>query len=486
MRVTRSVALALPAALAWLAACSGPLPLSAEPNATLTAPVVSASPEPGPFSGTARVTLRADEPSTVFATVDGSDPLVESAARLTGPSPLVVQLDRTTTLRYAARAGARTSEARSGEWVRVGGAPGNISGVVAVGAFATGMDLAVTLDGEVRPLGRVAAPTELLFLYEGLDAGTYVLSAMADRSGDGAFDPFQDLVAPAQRVTIDPADPAQASAEGVRLRLGASDTGLGTLRGTVTVPRPPPGQALRISALSPDALTAGMSGRDAGSLLALLQNGDQLLTSPERSEYPYVITNLDPGQYVPAPSLLGLGPMGASANFIANLLGPATVQADRETTANVAFGPVNLAGLVTLLRVATDGGMPTPDGGEPPPDGGLVLPDGGIALDGGVLLGVVAARTFSLAQGVQGLVLPVVLLVDPTALPLGSRLTGAYEGQALRANARFSLRLFRGGSAGVTAALQWALNPLSELPAQSTVDVGAGDAGHDFEVTGPW
>jgi hypothetical protein len=434
-------------------ACDGPHHLVIDPDARLPPPTVVASPPPGLFNGSVIVTLTADREATVHVGLDGDDPRTSATARLSGPSPFSLTLSKTTALRYFATAYGRDGELREGQWVRAGGPAGTVSGVVVVGGFVSGLDVGLAFDGTLRSLAKATGPTELPFLYEQVDGGTHRLVAIADRDGDGELNPMSDLSSTAVTVTLDLADPLRASAEGLRLFLGSSGTGLGTLRGTIGLPRPPPLQALRISALSTASFT-GPGGTEPQALLAQLQNGDRLLTSADRTQYPYVLTDLTPGQYVPVPSLIGVGLEGTSINFVANPLRAVAVRADEEASADVAFGPVTLSGQVTMKPPAA------------PPGPGLA---------------VLAAKAVSFAEGIQGVLLPVFLLPDPGS---PGDVKGAYRCQALRANTLVTLRVFTGPNPTTLAsdALQWIMNPFSTVPGHSSVQTSANDVTHDFVV----
>ena len=69
--------------------------------------------------------------------------------------------------------------------------------------------------------------------------GQHRLTAISDRNGDGQLIPFLDFQSDTVTVELDLEDPFKAGPEGVRIYLGASGTGLGTLRGTITLPSAP-------------------------------------------------------------------------------------------------------------------------------------------------------------------------------------------------------------------------------------------------------
>lgn len=427
------------AVLVLLAACGQPLPLVVEPSATLPPPTTKVTPPPGPFNGTVTLTFETDRPATVYVSLDGSDPRNTTAGRVSGPSPLTVTLQKTATLKYFASVDAKDEELQTGQWVRAGGPVGTITGVVVVGDFAAGKKVGVSNNGAITELGKPAQPTELPFHFEGLKTGTYRLSALSDRNGDDVLLPFIDFESAAVTVQLDLADPFKASAENVRLYLGASATGLGTLQGVITLPKPPTLQSLQISALSGSSLTVGT---DPTALLQQLQAGYRIFTTPMQTEYPYVITDLTPGRYIPVPSLFGFGGGGLALNLLANPLAPVNVVADQTATADFAFGPVAISGSLQVHPTAA----PT-----------------------GLAWGIVAARSAALS-GMQVVLMPVVFTVDPAT----GDLKGNYAGECLKANSSFAVRVFTSatsaaGSSPLTDALGWAINPFAPLPAHATI-----------------
>jgi hypothetical protein len=278
------------------------------------------------------------------------------------------------------------------------------------------------------------------------------LTAIADRNGDGALVPFLDFQSDTTTITLDLADPFKASAEDVRIYLGASGSGLGTLKGVIHLPKPPAFQNLQISVLSPDMLGGGF---DPAQLLQLLQGGYRILTNQTDTDYPYVITNLAPGRYVPVPSLLGFGNGGIAINLLANPLQPVNVVADQETEKNFAFGPVTLSGEVVL------GPNSAPQQGVP--------------------FAIVAAKSASLTDGIQAVLMPVLLTADPV---MTGTMRGSYAGSAFRGNTTVSLRVFTSANMGnpIADALAWVVNPFAPLPPQATVATQMADVVKDVIV----
>ncbi len=419
------------------------------PDAVLAVPEVEVQPPAGPFNDTVTLTFTTATPARVYVSTDGSDPVTSSKNRVDGDSPFTVKLTKTTTVRYFASAGGRDGVLQEGTWVRVGGAPGTITGVVVVGAFAANKLVAVSRGtGQPQSLGKPTGATEIPFKYDMLASGTYRLTAYSDRDDNGQIVPLIDYSSDTVTVTLDLNDPAKASAEDVRLYLGASTTGLGTLRGLVTLPSAPPLQTLQISLLSPTAFSGGF---DPTTVLQQLQNGYRIFTNQTDTDYPYVVTNLKPGLYMAVPSLLGFGGGGLALNLIANPLKPATIVADEETVQNHAFGPVNLNGEVTVSAAS--------------------------APMGPVIIGVVAGRISTVSDGIQAVLMPVIFARDSAT----GGLRGSYAGTAIRANQKMALRVFTATTAALDA-LTWAVNPFAAEPPHGTVMTGTSDAYLDLDI----
>lgn len=416
----------------------------------LEAAVTSLTPPPGPFNGTVTVHLETDRPATIFVTTDGSDPRDASGPRITGPSPLVVELTATTTLMYYSRTPEGADEAvRVADYTRVGEASGSVQGVVVVGSLAAGKDLALSVDGALQPLGKLSAAGELPFSLIELSAGTHRLLAWADTNADGNFWPVVDLASEVVTVELDFGDPTRASATGVRLLLSASAPQLATISGRISLPTPPPFQGLTVTALSPDALGAGM---DPNALLTQLRNGYQVLTNSKDTEYPYAITDLQPGSYVPVPALMGMSTAGAAVTLIANPFKIVNLGPGDEAIEDFAFGPVTLSGTLRYTPATSASGF---------------------------TYGVIAAKNASLLGGMQVVLMPVLLF--PTGM--GTTLTGGYSGNALRANTTFQLKLFTSldDPNPLGSALTWALTPFGSAP-QVTVSTGTGAMKKDLTL----
>ncbi len=433
----------------------GPGPLQISPNAVLAPPATTVAPPPGPFDGDVTLTFSTDRDATIFVTTDGSDPRTQSATRLSGAAPFTVKLTATSTVKYFASANGKDEDLQTGQWVRAGGPVGTITGVVVTGSFVDGELVGLSNNGQTTVLGTPATPTELPFRIDMVKSGTYRLSALADRNGDGLLIPIIDYQSDTTTITIDLTDPFKASAENVRITLGTSGSGLGTLKGIIALPKPPAFQNLQMSVLSPSMFSGAAGGTfDPAALLQQLQGGYRIFTNQTDMQYPYVVTNLTPGSYIPVPSLFGFGSGGIALNLIANLLQPAVIQADHETIANFAFGPVTIGGQVTLSPTAS--------------------PTGGLAL------GIVAARAISLTEGTQAVLMPVLFMQDP--MTMSSK--GSYSGACFRGNATVTMRVFTNanGANPLTDALGWVVNPFGALPAHATVATGMTDVTQDIVV----
>lgn len=432
-------------ALAVLTACGQtPGPLVLEPNAELAPPTVKATPPAGPFNGEITVTFEASRPATIYVSTDGSDPRETSVGRLQGESPFTLTVSKTTSLKYFASVRGKDGELAEGTWTRAGGPKGTISGVVVVGGFAVGKEVGLYRNTTLERLGTPTTRTELPFSFSDLRTGTHRLTAVSDRNDDGQLVPFLDFTSDTTSIELDLEDPYKAGPENVRIYLGASGTGLGTLRGTITLPKPPALQTLQISVLDPSALQGGL---DPQALLQQLQGGYRILTTAGETEYPYVITDLVPGRYTPVPSLLGFANGGVAINLLANPLRPVSIVADEETIADFAFGPVTLSGDVVL--------------------GAQSAPTGGFAY------GIVAARAVSLVDGVQAVLMPVLFTQDT----MTNTSRASYSGAAIKGNTTVSLRVFTNANNGnpIGDALQWVINPFASQPPHAQVQTQQAD-----------
>lgn len=428
-----------------------PGPFDFSPNAELGPPGVQADPPAGPFNGTITVTFESDRPADIYLSTNGEDPRTSSVGRISGPSPLTVEVSATTTIKYFASVKGKDGELQTGTWLRAGGPKGTISGVVVVGGFAVGKNAGLFRNTELKDLGKPMMPTEIPFSFEGLKTGTHRLTAISDRNDDGNLIPFLDFQSATTTIDLDLTDPFKAGPENVRIYLGASQSGLGTLRGTITLPKPPPLQNLQISLLDPSALSGGL---DPMALLQQLQGGYRILTTPTETEYPYVLTDLMPGRVTPVPSLIGFGNGGLAVNLLANPLNPVTILPDEETIANFAYGPVTITGDVVL--------------------GPMSAPTGGLGF------GIVAARAISISDGMQAVLMPVLFTQD--TMTNSARAT--FSGTAFRSNSTVNLRIFTNanGANPITDALSWVVNPFAAGMPNATVTTTTADATADITL----
>ncbi|MFZ5445765.1 MAG: chitobiase/beta-hexosaminidase C-terminal domain-containing protein [Myxococcota bacterium] len=428
-----------------------PGPIVLEPNAELAAPGVQADPPAGPFNGTITVTFTSDRPATIFLSTNGEDPRSSSVGRVSGPSPLTLEVGATTHVKYFASVDGKDSELFEGTWTRAGGPKGTISGVVVIGGYAVGKKAGLFRNTNLKDLGTPMARGEIPFTYEGLASGNYRLTAISDRNGDGQLIPFLDFQSDTTTVELDLNDPFKAGPEGVRIYLGASGTGLGTLRGTITLPKPPALQNLQLSLLDPSALSGGL---DPATLLQQLQNGYRIFTTPNETEYPYVLTDLMPGRVTPVPSLIGFANGGVAINLLANPLQPVNIVADEETVADFAFGPVTLSGDLAL-------------GPSSAPTGGLGF-------------GVVAARAVSISEGVQAVLMPVIFTQDP----MTNTARATFSGTCFRANTTVNFKVFTNanGANPITDALGWVVNVFGGGTPNATVRTTTADATVDITL----
>jgi hypothetical protein len=443
---------ALPLVLGLFALSCGqtPLPLKVVPNATLAPPQSKVSPPPGVFNGDIKLIFTSDRPATIFLSTNGSDPRESTNGRIEGESPLELIIAATTTVNWFASADGKDEDLHTGTWTRAGGPKGTISGVVVVGGFAVDKAIGVARNFEIKELMKADMPKEIPFMFEGVMSGTHQMVAMMDRNDDGNLIPLVDFQSPTVPIEIDLNNPFKASAENVKLYLGASASDLCTVRGTIKLPDSMFGAQLRISALSPDSFLGGF---DPQTLLTQLQAGYQIFTNATDTVYPYVITDLKPGRYVLSPALFGFGAGGLAMNFMANPLKTVNCKPGTEETQDFAFGPVSISGVVTHHPMTA------------PP---------------GFVYGVVAARNSSLTDGIQAVLMPAVFAQDG----MTGTYDGNYAGQALRANVTFSLRTFISTTSmnPLTDSLAWAINPFASQPAMVTLPVGTTNVIQDITV----
>lgn len=428
----------------WLTGCGGSIFGYDDPVTTL-------DPPPGIFNDVLTVTMTTDRPANIVYTLDGSDP-TESKKKIEAASPVTLELTATTKLTFYADAKGDTELVRSVDYIRAGGPKGTASGVIVVDTIALNRGLALFSDNVQKTLPAVTEKTEVPFTVTGLTSGQHRLRAMADRDEDGNFLPILDLSSETYNFQLDLNDPFKSSVENVRLYLGASADGLCTLRGNITVPNAGLGESVSISALGGDALSGGT---DPAALLAMLQNGYQVFARDGTNVYPYAITDLEPGTYIPVPLRTTFGSGGLGLNLIANILSPVQCRAGQVKTSDFAFGVAGLSGSVTLTPV------------EPA---------------SGIVWGIVAAKQTTLLNGIQVVLMPVLF----SAANEDGAHTTQYAGVGLRKGG-FTVRVFTSLDEDnpLTGALSWAINPLSAVPAHASINVGSSDVVQDFILPEP-
>jgi hypothetical protein len=454
---------------------------------------ITANPPPETFNGTLTVTLTTDKPAEILATVDGSDPHTESASRLTGQSTLKLTLAATTTIRVFARTPDGTeSPAESLQYTRAGGAVGTASGFIIYGTVAVGDAIGLMLDGTlVQTFPPPSQPGQIPWQVSGLTTGSHQVQAAADRNGDGNFIPVLDLFSPTVSFIIDTSDPFHASAENVDLYLGASPSGLCTIEGTISVPGAVFGESVTVNAFNSGSLLSGLGiggaggigggggsgasdagtagGLSAQSILTELQNGYQVFATPGTTDYPYAITNLQPGSYVVIPLVTSLA-SGFSLDLLANPFSPLNCTPGAVLTQNFKFGPIDLSGTVTLTPATNPGNF---------------------------VYGIVATRTFSFSTGIQAILMPT--FFAPSS---GGDYTANYGSGGLLDDSAFGLSAFTSadpssGSTGspigpggniltgggpILSAFTWALDPLSSTPAEVSFNTSGQNVTENFST----
>lgn len=400
-------------------------------------------PPPGPFNGEITVLVTTDRPATVFYVLGGDDPKTSPDVQAK-ESPFSLTFAETTTLGlYSRTPEGALEDVHSVVYVRAGGPKGTVSGILVVGGTALGHEAGIAADLQSETLGKLTSKGELPFQVTGLATGTHRLVGWADTNEDGRFSPFSDLTGSPYGFALDLDDPFKASLEDVRLYVGTSQPGLCTIKGTVSFPKPVPQQNLAVAALDPSGFTPGGGGGgvDPQTLLAAFANGYRVTTNATDTKYPYEILDLQPGQYLPVPALLGSG-LGLSANLLLELSTRRSCEADTTVTADFSFGQVALEGTIAY----------TP------------------ASPAFFAYGTVVARNLRFSMGgigAQVVLMPALLLTDGTAL------TGTFSAVALKDDQLFDVRAFTNldaSAAGnpVADALSWAFNPFSPLKPQAT------------------
>jgi len=390
------------------------------------APVTTVAPAVGSFNGTLAVTLTADKPATVFATLDGADPRVEGPSRLSGPSPLVVTLEATTTVRYYAASGSVDEPVQSATWVRVGGASGTIAGTVRVAAPYAGRPLLLEHDDAVVTLQESAIAGDVPFLIEGAGTGRHRVRAVVDLDGNGAAG-GADAGSEQLTVDLDLSEPMRASAEKLVLHLGVSERAdRCAFGGVAQVAAAASGQSLGVSMIDPVAVLSSLAGGgSANAALALLQGGDQVALRTGVTDYPWSIADLEPRSLVPLASITSLTLAGLNLHLQSQAA--ATCAAGQSKALDWSFGGAALTGRLSVPLAA-----------------------GPVAV-------LAARRTGGLSPGAilskESLITSVQLApaTDTARLEADWRLGG------LQPSTRYQLRVFTGQQTALTDALAWAL-----------------------------
>ena len=154
------------------------------------------------------------------------------------------------------------------------------------------------------------------------------------------------------------------------------------------------------------------------------------------------------------PSLIGFGNGGLAINLLANPLSPVTINADEETIADFAFGPVTLSGDLAL--------------------GAMSAPTGGLGF------GIVAARVATISDGIQAVLMPVIFTQDT----MTNTARATYSGTAFRSGVTVNLRVFTNanGANPITDSLQWVVNPFAAGMPNATVNTTMADAVVDITL----
>jgi len=436
------------------------------------------NPPPGPFNDVITVTLTSNKPAQIFVTTDETDPHVASLSRLIGQSPMTVDIKRTTTLKYFARTAEGVEEPLgTAEYIRAGGKKGTVTGTIIVGSVASNTVIDLRLDRtDVQMFPALGKEGEIPFELDDVATGDHRLTAISDRNNDGNFFPLIDYTSDAVAFSLDLNDPFHASAEGIKIYLGASPDGLCTIEGTITVPKADIGQDVAITALSPSVFTNAQGGGNAAQdLLAQLQHAYNVFATADSTEYPYAITNLQPGQYLPIPILTSVSLNGLGMNFLVNILHIYNLKPGDVAHADFDFGSVALNGTVTLAPAMA----PTQN----------------------LIYGMVAAKNISLTGTSEAVLMPI--FFRPGAMP--NTFEGNYLGQGLRDSGSFNIRVFTnlddgsmqgggmtpggvgglpGGLGGgpIISALTWVINPLASEPPHATFTSNGMDVTQDITV----
>jgi uncharacterized protein (DUF2141 family) len=302
------------------------------------APVTLVVPPGGTYAATVRVTLAANEQATLRWTLDGTDPEISETAH-EGPSPLLVDITASASLRFSAVDPAGNHEAARTEGYVIdpnappsgggtgsgsgggdsgggdsggggsrtppdGGAgdvvaadEGGIQGTVVLAPDLAGATVVVSaydfppsLGGNelARTVLAAATPsTARPYTLAPLPRGNYHLYAIADEDGDGDSARDRRGVPVANPIAVDPADPATWHRTGVDIYVGVQDPGLGSVSGVVTLSAPVPQGRAWVLALDnaqaiADAFAVGLTPVALGATA---------------TSFAYAVRNLPAGHY---------------------------------------------------------------------------------------------------------------------------------------------------------------------------------------------
>lgn len=419
------------------------------------AAVTTATPPPGPFNDQIVVTLTTDKPAQIFASVDGSDPHKPSAFRFTGQDKLQIPILDTTTIKVFSRTESGTEEmVRTFQYVRAGGVVGTVEGEIVVGLVSVNEDIGLQLDGQIiQQFAPLTGPGKIPFSLKDMTTGTHTLRAVADRTHDGNFLPVLDYWSDTVTIDIDLSDPFKASVSGVRLLLGASDTSLCTIEGIISVPTASIGQSVSISAVDASALGGLLGGGGGGTggaqaLLSQLQNGYQVFAMGNSTDYPYAITDLQPGSYTGLPVLTAVGSGGLGLVFFVDPFDSIRCTPGAVIHKDFAFGPISLSGHVNTTQPSTN-----------------------------FAYGMAAARAISLKNGIEVALMPTFFLNSTSGRISAS---GLLDSTSFSMMAYTSIDATMAAGGPVVAALTWAVNPLSNAPGQVSFHTSGMDVSQDI------
>ncbi|MFN7133141.1 MAG: chitobiase/beta-hexosaminidase C-terminal domain-containing protein, partial [Myxococcales bacterium] len=188
------------------------------------------------------VTISADEPATIFYTLDGSDPRQQDTAQR-GEAPVQVEIKSSATLRFFAVDTAGNAESATHAVKYVVPVKGRLTGRIVVDPAHAGKSLVLGLYDRAPAVGVLPVSTNPITLgpdhqatwtFTVTSSGVYHLLAWLDANDSNRVDPGDLYAAPAKSpVVIDVADPLKWGAEGLDIYVGLGDPDFGSVRGTV-------------------------------------------------------------------------------------------------------------------------------------------------------------------------------------------------------------------------------------------------------------